>query len=153
MGLHTILSFLQNVPYHVHINGKGASRPVTKVWDCVYNLPLCFWWHKMDIVDAKFHVYCDQSRYFKPKHHLFLTLTKWFLCLNLTRQMKKKCNMETSVQLWKWPDNKSRGLTNLQLYIISTRSLAFQIRLQCSTCATLLYSMWTHFILAAQVFM
>lgn len=26
----------------------------------------------------------DQSRYFEPNHDVFLSPTKWFLCLNLT---------------------------------------------------------------------
>ena len=34
----------------------------------------------------------DRSRYFKPKHDLFLTLSNWLLCLNL-KSLKNSLNI------------------------------------------------------------
>lgn len=35
-------------------------------------------------LDISGHVFGDKTGKFKPKHDLFLTLIKWFLCLNPT---------------------------------------------------------------------
>ena len=47
--------------------------------------------------DTSSCILVNKTRYFKPKHNLFLTLTKCFLCLNLTRL--NKITYPTFIQL------------------------------------------------------
>ena len=50
----------------------------------------------------------DQNRYFLPNHDVFLNLTKWLLCLNLTRANAKCCD-------WKIFENWS--YMNMMFYL------------------------------------
>ena len=43
-------------------------------------------------LDISWHVCDNHNSYLKAKHAVFLTLTKWLLCLNLTRQQVKCCH-------------------------------------------------------------
>ena len=56
------------------VTGKKAVKPVTAVQDCV-SITI------MDIFDEKLGASPVKKTWLK--HNLYLTLTKWFLCLNL----------------------------------------------------------------------
>ena len=74
------------VPYHVYIISLLATFHIQCLADA--------WGHLQPFSSSIFHRSSetvsvrdcgDQTRYFRPNHYFFLTLTKWVLCVNQTR--------------------------------------------------------------------
>lgn len=66
---------------------EKALKPVTKVRRVrtIFSPGLLQKWSGFDKT-LRHHQLClwQQNRYFKPKNYLFLTLTKWIICHNIS---------------------------------------------------------------------
>lgn len=89
-------------------------------------------------------VWCCQSVYLNPNHHIFLNLTSWFCCLNLTKLQLKN---EKTFFFFKQANKKDRRLHMTRVTPVSwvkvlcTHS-ATTTYLLCSHCCSLCYVTW-----------